>query len=110
MILRRADPDEWGWTIPHCKRGPSSPGRLWRMSAALPSPGVFYSQDRMAATEIGIYGTALSNFRQQANIAKFLEIEAENAPPHKKRLLRRLKRTADYMAEQLSDMADDLAA
>jgi len=106
--LRKAEPDEWGWTIPHCKRGPTEPGRLFRMSTAPPAASTFYSQAKVAATEVGAYGSARTSQTMLENVAKHLDALALNLPPHKRRIIRGLRRDVLYIAEKIVDIADDL--
>lgn len=102
--LRKA-PALYGWTIPHCKRGPYVVGRLFAVHVNEDGTRVLSSDDARR-THVGNVGTLGHVHTMLGNAAETMQT-AEFHTPTLRRLAQSMIRDMKYLSEKAWEMRED---
>ena len=109
FALREADPSYYGWIIPHCKRGPTSDGRLFR--ARFDAKGALLSDAKGDALVDGTIGVASHVMTMMEHAAKMMKgIGPQLADLKLRRAAKSMVRKMEFVSAEASDMVEALVA
>jgi hypothetical protein len=103
--LRGASPTRYGWTIPHCKRGPYISGRLFAMMVDEDGTRVLSDNDT-GRLKTGLIGTLGHVHTMLGNAAEFLRT-AHFKTPGQRRQANSMIRRITFVAEEAWEMRED---
>jgi len=103
--LRLAPPGLYGWTMPHCKRGPYLPGRLFAMLVDEDGTRVLSDQDT-DRLKTGLIGTLGHVHTILGNAAEFLRAAHFKTEAQRRRANGMIRRIT-FVAEEAWEMRED---
>lgn len=106
-VLREAPPDRYGWTIPHCKRGRTTPGRYIRI--LVDSKGTIFTDVKSESIGDGATGTVRHVKSLMENGAKTMRIAAAQfAEPSLRRRAKDMIRKMEFVAAEAQELDEVL--
>jgi len=106
-VLRQAPPDLYGWTIMHCKRGRTHPGRLFRVRVDTDGYPIF-TEEQAEFFKTGLIGTLSHIHTMAGNMSEQMKIAAVLLPTQSGRnYARHMVTDTKYMSNKAWEFRED---